>query len=65
MCFTGGAGGGAAEDEALGLGERDVAAVRQGCDAQAATVADVLVVVRYLRVAYVHLHNGATRSSTL
>ena len=44
-----------AQHEALGLREGDVAAVRERCDAQAAAVADVLVVVLDLRITDVHL----------
>ena len=47
--------GRAAEDEALCLGERDVAAVREGRDAQAAAVADELIAVQHLRVTDAYL----------
>jgi hypothetical protein len=45
----------AAQHQPLRLCQRDVAAVREGSDAQAAAVADVLVVVRNLGVADVDL----------
>ena len=49
---------GATQDEALRLRERDVAAVRQRGDAQAAAVADVLIVVFDLRITDIHLHSS-------
>ena len=52
-----GAGGGSPQDQLLRLSEGDVAAVCQGRDAQAATVADVLVAVHDLSVADVDLHH--------
>lgn len=55
LTCAGRAGGGTAKHQALRLGQRDVAAIREGRDAQAAAVADVLVVVRDLSVANVDL----------
>ena len=48
---------GAPQDEALRLRESDVASVRQGSDAQAAAVPNVLIVVAHLGVTDVHLFN--------
>ena len=54
---TCGAGGGTPQHELLRLCERDVAAVRERRDAQAAAVADILIAIRDLRIADVHLQN--------
>lgn len=53
----------AAQHEALGLRQRDIAAVRERSDAQAAAVADILVIVFNLRVADVHLPPSGTPRS--
>ena len=53
---TGSGRPGAPQDEALRLGERDVAAVSQGSDAEAPAVAHILIIVADLRIAYTHLH---------
>ena len=47
---------GAAKHQTLRLSEGDVAAIRQGSDAEAAAVANVLVVVLNLGVANIDLH---------
>ena len=55
---TGRAGGCTTKDQALRLRERDVAPVRQRRDAQAAAVANVLVVILDLCVADVDLRSS-------
>ena len=46
---------GTPQHQALCLGEGDVAAIREGSDAQAAAVANVLIAVWDLGVAHIHL----------
>eukprot|EP00951_Prasinocladus_malaysianus_P030099 scaffold281563_cov46-Prasinocladus_malaysianus.AAC.1 len=65
LARTGRSGRGATQHQALGLGEGDVAAVRQGSDAQAATVANVLIVVTDLGITDVDLCGDTLATSQL